>query len=105
MLAGNLGPALFLDNNQVNTGGGIESVASFSGNTGYDAQVSSTAMGNAVTGYACSNCQATIDVRSRQVNTADIGARSNVTVGNTGRSSRATTTAVGNTASFYVTTP
>ena len=105
VLAGNLGPALFLDNNQVNTGGGIESVASFSGNTGYDAQVSSTAMGNAVTGYACSNCQATIDVRSRQVNTADIGARSNVTVGNTGRSSRATTTAVGNTASFYVTTP
>jgi hypothetical protein len=104
-LSGNQGPATFIDNTQSNSVGGVQSIANFSGNSGFDAQVSSTAIGNAVTGFACAPCQATLDARNNQTNSADIGASSSVTVTGSARSSRATTTAVGNTASFYVTTP
>jgi hypothetical protein len=104
-LAGNQGPTTYVDNTQVNSGNGIQSIANFSGDTGYDAQVSSTAIGNAVTGFACAPCQATLNARNSQTNSAGVGATSSVTVTGAARSSRATTTAVGNTATFYVTTP
>ena len=104
-LSGNQGPATFIDNTQTNTGLGIQSIANFSGNSGYDAQASSTAIGNAAAGYSCANCQSTMQVRNNQTNSAGVGATSSVTVSGSGRSSRNTTTAVGNTGSFYVTSP
>jgi hypothetical protein len=95
-----------LDNTQWNAGGGVEVIAVFAGTDGYDAYGQATAVGNDVTGYACSDCTGTMDVTNRQTNNADVGASSSVTVGNQGaRSVVGTSVATGNNASFYVTRP
>ena len=104
-LAGNYGPNVTVDNTQVNSGGGVDAIASFSGTDGYDAYASSTAMGNAVTGYACSLCQPSMTATNRQTNSADIGSTTSVTVDGSGRRTVGSSTAVGNSASFYVTQP
>jgi len=104
VLAGDLNGELVLDNTQVNNGGGVESVASFTGDQGYDATVASTAMGNAATGYACSEC-AGMDIESRQTNNTDVGATSTVTVNGYARSVNGVATAVGNTATYYMSRP
>lgn len=104
VLAGDLNGELVLDNTQVNDGGGVESVAAFTGSQGYDATVSSTAMGNAATGYACGQCSG-MDVESRQTNNVDVGASSTVTVNGYARSVNGVATAVGNTATYYMTRP
>jgi hypothetical protein len=90
---------------QTNEGGGVEVIASLDGNTGYDAVASSTAMGNAVTGYVCSDCSGKMTVNNNQTNSADIGARTTVSVTNSGRSVVGVSTATGNNASFYVSSP
>lgn len=100
-LAGDLNGALVLDNTQVNEGGGIEAVASFTGDQGYDAQASASAVGNASTGYACGECSG-LNVNSRQSNTTDVGATSTVSVTGYARSVSGVATAVGNTATYYV---
>jgi hypothetical protein len=104
-LVGNLGPSMALNNVQVNGSGGVESVASFTGNDGFDSFVSSTAMGNAVTGFACSTCNGVINVNNSQTNNGDAGATSSASFTAGARSVRATTTAVGNNATFFVTQP
>lgn len=104
-IAGNSGRELVLDNTQVNSGGGVEAIASFSGQDGYDAYASARAAGNDVTGYACSYCAGSMTVNNRQTNSADVGATSNVNVGGTARSINGSSSAVGNNASFYVTRP
>jgi len=104
-LAGNYGQALVLDNVQTNDGGGVEVIASFGGESGYDAVSSATAMGNAVTGYSCSLCSGTMSVNNTQANNADVAARNTVTVGSYGRSIVGVSTATGNNASFYVSSP
>ncbi len=104
-LAGNAGQSLVLDNTQVNGAGGVEAVASFTGDHGYDANVSATAMGNAVTGYACSQCQATMSVTNSQTNIGDVGSTSSLSLTGAGRSARGVATSVGNSATFYVTKP
>ena len=104
-IVGNSGQELVLDNTQVNSGGGVEAIASFSGQDGYDASASARAAGNDVTGYACSYCAGSMTVNNRQTNSADVGATSNVSVGGTARSVSGSSSAVGNNASFYVTRP
>ena len=104
-LVGNYGQEVVLDNLQTNEGGGVEAIATLEGNTGYDAVASSTAMGNAVTGYACSDCSGKMTVNNNQTNSADIGARTTVSVTNSGRSVVGVATATGNNASFYVSSP
>jgi hypothetical protein len=54
MTAGETGPSLTLSNSQLNGTMGVESTASFEGNTGFDASVNASATGNAATGFACS---------------------------------------------------
>jgi hypothetical protein len=103
-VAGNSGPEVVLDNTQFNAGGGVEVIASFEGNTGYDGYAQATAVGNDVTGYACSDCTGSMSVKNNQTNNADVGARSDITVG-AGRSVTSVSTATGNNASFYVTRP
>jgi hypothetical protein len=105
VLAGNLGPTVSLDNTQFNDVGGVESVASFTGDHGYDAFVASTAMGNAATGFACSDCLGGISVNNQQTNAGDVSATGSLSLTGSARSVRATTTAVGNSGSFYVTQP
>ena len=103
-LAGNSGEAVVLENVQLNTGGGVEAIASFSGEEGYDGYSRATAVGNDVTGYACATCYGSMTIGSTQTNSADVGATSTTTVGS-GRLINSTSTAVGNNASFYVTRP
>ena len=103
-LAGNSGEAVVLENVQLNTGGGVEAVAAFSGTDGYDGYARATAVGNDVTGYACAACYGSMTVDSRQTNNADVGSTATTTVGS-GRVINSTSTAVGNNASFYVTRP
>lgn len=104
-LVGNYGQEVVLENLQTNEGGGVEAIASLEGNTGYDGVASATAMGNAVTGYACSDCSGKMTINNNQTNSADIGARTTVSVANSGRSIVGITTATGNNASFYVSSP
>ena len=103
-LAGNNGQYVDIDNSQFNSGG-VETSATFQGNGGYDSYSSSVAMGNAVTGYACSECQGTLQANSTQVNTGGVSATSTVNITGSGRSITGNATAVGNNASFWVSSP
>jgi hypothetical protein len=105
---GETGGQITLNSAQFNSGAGVEAVASSGGSVGYDLSSSATAMGNAVTGYACSACGGVMNITSGQVNTADVGARSSIPyAGDAGpvRSAISTATAVGNSATFYVSRP
>lgn len=104
VLAGNSGEAVVLENVQLNTGGGVEAIATFEGTDGYDGYARATAVGNDVTGYACAACYGQMTIDSRQTNEADVGATATTTIGS-GRVANSTATAVGNNASFYVTRP
>lgn len=101
----NVGAELVLDNLQTNTGGGVEATASFQGQDGYDAVTTATAMGNAVTGYACSRCNGRMTVTNTQTNSADIGASASTTINAGGRQITGVSTAIGNNASFTVSAP
>lgn len=104
VLAGNSGEAVVLENIQLNTGGGVEAIASFTGAEGYDGYARATAVGNDVTGYSCASCTGSMTIGSSQTNNADVGATATTSMG-TGRVANSTSTAVGNNAGFYVTRP
>ena len=97
------GPGLVLDNVQVNDGGGVEVIASFEGNTGYDAGSNATAIGNAVSGYVCNQCSGSMTASNSQSNNVDVSARSTVTLNGGARSVVGISTATGNNATFSVT--
>jgi len=107
-LAGNQGPSTDFTNTQVNTGG-IQAIASFTGDTGFDATSSATAMGNAAIGYACSQCGGVISINNSQVTSGGgVEADSTTNITNTTGANRSATgvaTAVGNSATFYVSRP
>jgi hypothetical protein len=103
--AGAVGGEIVLDTVQINDGGGVEALAAFSGTEGYDARASATAMGNSITGFACSDCGGRMTVGNSQTNYSDIGAQSTVEVAGSGRSVQSVSTAVGNSATYYVTRP
>ncbi len=107
-LAGNQGPSTELDNTQVNAGG-IQAQASFTGDSGFDATSSATAMGNAAIGFACSQCSGAITINNSQTTSGGgVEADSTTNITNTTGSNRSTTgiaTAVGNNATFYVSRP
>ncbi|MBX7248865.1 MAG: holdfast anchor protein HfaD [Caulobacteraceae bacterium] len=103
-LAGNNGQYVEIDNTQFNSGG-VEVSASFQGDSGYDSYASATAIGNATTAYACSECQGTLRANNVQTNTNTVNASSTVTLTGSGRAVVGTSTAVGNSASFWVSSP
>lgn len=105
VLAGETGSEIRFDNTQSNTSGGVEAIASFNGHDGYDASVTATAVGNAATAYACSQCGGVMSVANSQTNDADVSARTYTTIGGPARQVVGVSTATGNTASFYVTSP
>ena len=105
LLAGQLGEEVILDVEQLNLAGGIEAIAAYTGHDGYDASASAMAMGNASTGYVCSECDGRMSVNNRQTNDADVGATGTVTVTGSARSAIGSANAVGNTASYYVSRP
>lgn len=101
--AGVYGEELSLDTTQFN-GGTVEASADFSGDNGYDVSLGATAFGNMVTGFACSDCDATLDARNDQVNHGGVSAVTSAWVGG-GRTVNTSSTAVGNNATYYVTRP
>ena len=105
VLAGNAGQQMSIDNTQSNVGNGTVVNASFNGNNGFDASSSATAMGNAVTGFACSDCGGVVNVSNNQTNTAQVAATSTLGVTGPNRSVNGTAIAVGNNATFYVSKP
>lgn len=105
VMAGNFGPTVTLDNTQVNSGG-VSVTSSFVGDSGYDAYVTSTAIGNAVTGYACTDCgPGRITVNNSQTNSSGVSATGSVNITSANRSTNGVAAATGNTATFYVTRP
>lgn len=95
---------LEIDNTQFNAGG-VDVSATFSGTNGYDVVVSAEAVGNSVTGYACSDCDAYLEARNVQTNSGHVSAVANTTVAGSNRSVITGSNAVGNSASFYVSRP
>lgn len=93
-----------IDNAQVNSGG-VEVTSEFAGAFGYDVRVGAEATGNAVTGYACSECEGQMVVTNDQTNTGPVSARSTTTIQGAARSVVTSATATGNTATFYVSRP
>ncbi|WP_293828647.1 holdfast anchor protein HfaD [uncultured Brevundimonas sp.] len=102
-VAGNNDIYLKLDNTQLNTGG-VEADATYVGVNGYDAYVGADAVGNAVTGYACSQCGGDVNIANNQTNSGNVTATTNATVG-AGRTAVVGANAVGNTATFYISRP
>jgi len=105
---GETGGEITLNSTQLNGGAGVEAVSGAAGSVGYDLASTSTAMGNSVTGYACSACGGVMNINSSQSNSADIGATAGIPyagVAGTSRSATSTATAVGNSATFYVSKP
>lgn len=93
-----------IDNTQFNTGG-VDVIATFSGTNGYDVSVGADAVGNSVTGYACSECEGYLEATNTQTNTGNVSAVANTTVAGSNRSVITGANAVGNAASFYVSRP
>ena len=93
-----------IDNSQFNSGG-VDVIATFSGTNGYDVSVGADAVGNSVTGYACSECEGYLEARNTQTNAGDVSAVANTTVAGSNRSVITGANAVGNSASFYVARP
>jgi hypothetical protein len=105
LMAGSLGPEVTIVNEQSNTEGGIEATAYYGGGTGYDATATATAMGNAATGYACSECSASLKASNNQFNGADVAAVARMSTTGPVRSAIGSAAAVGNNASYYVSAP
>ena len=93
-----------IDNSQFNSGG-VDVTATFSGTNGYDVYVGADAVGNSVTGYACSECDGYLEARNTQTNNGDVSATANTTVAGSTRAVITGANAVGNAASFYVSRP
>lgn len=90
-----------VENAQSNLGD-VTARASFSGGAGGDAMSSATAVGNAVSGYACSECQGTLEANNRQVNSGAVRSYSTFSAGGSMGTATGISTAVGNTATFQV---
>jgi hypothetical protein len=93
-----------IDNTQFNAGS-IDVTATFSGTNGYDIAVGADAVGNSVTGYACSECPGYLQANNVQTNSGNVSAVANTTVSGSNRSVVTGANAVGNSASFYVSRP
>ena len=78
---------------------------SAAGNNGYDATSSATAMGNAATAFACSDCGGAINITNSQTNSGGVSAVSTLSITGANRSVTGVATAVGNNATFYVSKP
>jgi hypothetical protein len=93
-----------IDNTQINTGG-VDVSARFSGTNGYDVYVGTEAVGNTVTGYACSECRGYLEARNTQTNSGDVSAQASTVVAGSNRAVISSATATGNSATFYVSRP
>jgi len=101
VVVSNNGPRVQLWNDQT-VSGPVDVGASFTGGTGAHAYASSTAMGNAVSGYACDTCGGELSATNRQTGNARVRANSALAVTGRARSVAADATAIGNSATYQV---
>lgn len=102
-LMDNTGYGTSVANTQSNTGA-VTVAASLTGGSGGEGQVAATAVGNAVSAYACATCNGGVEAKSTQVNSGAIHATSTFTAGAVGSAGSAAS-AIGNTAAFQVRSP
>lgn len=103
-LATNVGSDMAVDIAQMNTGG-VEASAQFNGasNDGGEVLVSSTAIGNAFTGYVCSQCgDAAVSGTVNQINGGNITSTGTITTNGAG-TIVGSSSAIGNSATFITT--
>lgn len=103
-LATNVGSDMIVNLDQVNTGG-VSSNAQFTGGTGEygDVVVASTAIGNAFTGYVCSQCgDAALTGNVNQNNGGNIVSTGSISTNNAGMVI-GSSSAIGNSATFITT--
>lgn len=93
-----------IDNAQFNSGG-VDSTATFSGTNGFDAYVGADAVGNTVTGFACSECEGHLEATNTQTNDGNVSATANTVVAGSSRAVITGANATGNAATFYVSRP
>ncbi len=107
-LASNIGSDLEITTIQDNDGD-VDAFATFTGGTAYggvgddnitDFVTSSTAFGNAVSGFVCATCGGGIAANNRQTNSGNINASTTITTGSNG-ALIGTATAVGNSATYH----
>ena len=67
--------------------------------------VGAEAVGNAVTGYACSECPGYLEANNVQTNNGSVSAQTSTTVAGSNRAVITGANAVGNSATFYVSRP
>jgi hypothetical protein len=104
MLATNVGSDMVLDVDQLNTGG-VDANAQFNAGSGDggDVVLASTAIGNAVTGYVCSQCgDAALNATVNQVNSGNISSTGSISVNGAG-AIYGSSSAIGNSATFITT--
>jgi hypothetical protein len=101
VILSNNGPSARLWSEQTSAGD-VTSSATFTGGTGANVFASSTAMGNAVSGYACAECGGSIDASNTQTSSGRVRANSTVTITGRARSVAGQATAVGNSATYEV---
>lgn len=97
----NNGPRAGLWNEQTSAGE-VAATASFTGGTGSTVFASSTAIGNAASGYACSACGGALDATNSQTGSSRVRANSNVVIRGRARQVAAQATAIGNSATYAV---
>ena len=97
----NLGATSSLYSEQSSTGD-VNATAAFTGGSGAAVFVSSTAMGNAVSSFSCTECGGDYGGFNRQINGGAVRSQSNVRI--TGRAGliSAQSTAIGNTATYEI---
>ena len=103
-LATNVGSDMAVDIAQMNTGG-VDANAQFSGssNGGGEVLVSSTAIGNAFTGYVCSQCgDAAVSGTVNQINGGNITSTGTIATNGAGMIV-GSSSAIGNSATFITT--
>jgi len=105
VVAANVGPSVGLDNVQLNGAAGVESSASFQGDTGFGHLGQLQRRWQRRDRFACSACGGVMNVQNSQTNLGDVSSTSSIGLTGSARSVRGSATAVGNTATFYVSQP
>lgn len=97
------GPELTLDTDQLNSGG-VQAEVGFYGGEGSDVSLQASAIGNAVHGSVCTECDGSLTASNNQVNAGEVSSSAGAEL-RSGRSVRTNATAVGNSAGYIVTRP
>lgn len=97
----NNGPYASLQSNQISSGD-VNVASGFVGGAGGNVFSSATAMGNAVSAYACSACGGAIDAVNEQTGASRVRSSSTVSIAGRARQVTSQANAVGNSATYIV---